>query len=87
MAESGRAAGFCRYFVYYSTSAPACLPGSAPKGAKRPPRDGAAAAGVLAERIAGSRLHVYRELGHGAYEEAKDFHARVMRFLEEGERT
>ena len=48
---------------------------------------GAAAAGGLAERIAGSRLHVYRELGHGAYEEAKDFHARVMRFLEEGERT
>lgn len=34
------------------------------------------------ERIADSELYVYRGLGHAAYEEAKDFYARVFRFLE-----
>lgn len=39
------------------------------------------AAKELAKRVKNSRLYVYRELGHAAYEEAKDFHERVMRFL------
>ena len=30
--------------------------------------------------IAGSQLHVYEGLGHGAYEEAKDFYDRVLDF-------
>ena len=34
----------------------------------------------LAEKIAGSRLHMYEGLGHGAYEEAEDFLDRVMEF-------
>ena len=34
----------------------------------------------IAERIPGSRLHMYEEYGHGAYEEAKDFIAQVMKF-------
>ena len=33
--------------------------------------------------IPGSELYVYPELGHAAYEEAKDFNERVFRFLEE----
>ena len=33
--------------------------------------------------IANSELHVYAGLGHAAYEEAPDFNARVLRFLEE----
>jgi len=36
----------------------------------------------LKEKIKGSRLHVYKGLGHGAYEEAKDFNERVLDFLE-----
>ena len=36
----------------------------------------------LNEQIAGSELFVYQGLGHGAYEEAKDFNQRVFRFLE-----
>lgn len=40
------------------------------------------AARALADRIAGSELFVYEELGHAAYEEAKDFHQRVLQFLE-----
>lgn len=35
----------------------------------------------IAERIGNSVLLVYRGLGHGAYEEAKDFNRRVMDFL------
>lgn len=36
----------------------------------------------LHERIHGSQLHVYQDLGHAAYEEAKDFNERVFAFLE-----
>lgn len=42
---------------------------------------GAAAAERLSEGILGSQKHVYRELGHGAYEEAKDFQERILAFL------
>ncbi len=35
----------------------------------------------LAERIRGSRLKIYKGLGHGAYEEAKDFNRQVLDFL------
>ena len=38
---------------------------------------------ALKEGIAGSKLHVYPDLGHAAYEEAKDFNQRVFAFLEE----
>lgn len=37
----------------------------------------------LARSIAGSRLWMYAGLGHGAYEEAKDFNSRVLEFLRE----
>lgn len=36
----------------------------------------------LNEQISGSELFVYKELGHAAYEEAKDFNERIFRFLE-----
>lgn len=36
----------------------------------------------LQENIAESRLFLYPELGHAAYEEAGDFNERVFRFLE-----
>lgn len=35
----------------------------------------------LHELIPGSRLILYPELGHGAYEEAKDFFPKIMEFL------
>lgn len=35
----------------------------------------------LAEAIPGAERYVYPELGHGAYEEAKDFNRRVLDFL------
>lgn len=38
------------------------------------------AAHELHRAIAGSELHVYPGLGHGAYEEAKDFYPRVLSF-------
>ena len=38
------------------------------------------ASAEIAERISGCRLHMYEEFGHGAYEEAKDFVDRVIRF-------
>lgn len=38
------------------------------------------AAGDLNEGITGSELFVYEGLGHGAYEEAKDFYDRVLEF-------
>ena len=44
---------------------------------------GPAAAEELHALIPGSELYVYPELGHAAYEEAKDFNERVFRFLEE----
>ena len=42
---------------------------------------GVQASSELAERIPDSRLFLYERLGHAAYEEAGDFHARVLRFL------
>ena len=44
---------------------------------------GPEAAFALCEGIPGSRLHVYEGLGHGAYEEARDFYDRVLEFCEE----
>ncbi len=41
----------------------------------------AEASRVLHERIAGSELFMYEGLGHGLYEEACDFQARVAKFL------
>jgi pimeloyl-ACP methyl ester carboxylesterase len=35
----------------------------------------------MAEKIKGSKLIIYEGLGHGAYEEAKDFNYQVMKFL------
>ncbi len=35
----------------------------------------------IAERIGGSELFMYKGLGHATYEEAKDFHVRVLNFL------
>ena len=43
---------------------------------------GVEAAAELHERIPGSELYVYDGLGHAAYEEARDFYARVFRFLQ-----
>ena len=40
------------------------------------------AASELNRAIAGSELYVYACLGHGAYEEAKDFYDRVQEFCE-----
>lgn len=39
----------------------------------------------LADRIKGSKLHIYKGLGHAAYEEAKDFNSRVIMFLNRNE--
>ncbi len=36
----------------------------------------------LSKLIKNSQLHIYDELGHGAYEEAEDFEERVLNFLE-----
>ena len=38
------------------------------------------AAGELHRGIAGSELFVYEGLGHGAFEEAKDFYDRILAF-------
>jgi len=46
---------------------------------------GAEASYDMNEEIPDSRLHVYKRLGHGAYEEAKDFNQRVFGFLVERE--
>lgn len=35
----------------------------------------------IAEKISGSKLHIYKNLGHSAYEEAKDFNGLVLNFL------
>lgn len=37
----------------------------------------------IAEKIPGSQLFMYEGLGHGLYEEAKDFHKRIQSFLSE----
>lgn len=42
---------------------------------------GAKATEEIAGEIGGSELFVYKGLGHAAYEEAKDFNARVLKFL------
>lgn len=42
---------------------------------------GTAAASAIADQIRGSELFIYKNLGHAAYEEAKDFHARVLNFM------
>ena len=42
---------------------------------------GADSASVTADRIKGSELFIYHGLGHAAYEEAKDFHERILAFL------
>lgn len=42
---------------------------------------GSEAAAEIHGRIAGSVLHVYEGLGHGAYEEAADFNERVFGFF------
>lgn len=42
---------------------------------------GPSSAAEMAQRIAGSELYVCEGLGHAAYEEAKDFNARVLAFL------
>ncbi len=39
------------------------------------------AAGQLKERIEGSTIHVFEGLGHGAFEEAKDFYDRIFGFF------
>lgn len=36
----------------------------------------------IANRVEGSKLHIFNGLGHGAYEEAKDFNRMVLDFLE-----
>ncbi len=41
------------------------------------------AASELNSAIAGSELYVYEGLGHGAFEEAKDFYDRVLGFCEQ----
>lgn len=35
----------------------------------------------MAEKVSGSRLIIYKGLGHGAYEEGKDFNRQVIDFL------
>lgn len=42
---------------------------------------GTDAASILADKIKGSELFIYKDLGHAAYEEAKDFNERVLDFL------
>lgn len=40
---------------------------------------------ALAAGITGSRLLLYKGLGHGLYEEAKDFHQQVLHFLSDAQ--
>ncbi len=42
---------------------------------------GTAAASMIADKIDGSELFIYKDLGHAAYEEAKNFNERVLEFL------
>jgi Predicted hydrolases or acyltransferases (alpha/beta hydrolase superfamily) len=42
-----------------------------------------AASEEIAEKIAHSKLIIYDKLGHGAYEEAKDFNLQVLTFLQQ----
>lgn len=43
---------------------------------------GVNASAELAEKIQNSELFIYEGLGHAAYEEAKDFNTRILRFLQ-----
>ena len=45
---------------------------------------GEAASVELADKIEKSELFIYNDLGHAAYEEAKDFNKRVLSFLDIG---
>ena len=38
----------------------------------------------LNSAIAGSELHVYQGLGHGAFEEVRDFYDKVLEFCDRG---
>ena len=51
-------------------------------GGERDMTVGSQAAHGLHEIIKGSELHIYSGLGHGAYEEAKDFNSRIYDFCE-----
>ena len=42
---------------------------------------GTTAASAMAEKISRSELFIYNGFGHAVYEEAKDFHTRVLDFL------
>ena len=42
---------------------------------------GGEASREIAVRIPGAKLHMYRQWGHGLYEEAKDFNSLVLSFL------
>lgn len=42
---------------------------------------GVGASEEMADRISDSVLHMYKGLGHGAFEEAKDFNYQVIKFL------
>lgn len=42
---------------------------------------GAAASRELARAIKGSKLYIYKDYGHTAYEEAKDFNRRILYFF------
>ncbi len=46
---------------------------------------GVEASFAMQKKIPGSRLYVYKDLGHAAYEEAPDFNERVLQFLEKEE--
>jgi len=50
-------------------------------GAGRDKVVGTESADELADAIEGSEKFIYRNLGHGAYQEAKDIHERILRFL------
>ena len=42
---------------------------------------------ALAAAIPGAELKMYREYGHGCYEEAPDFQQTLLTFLTENEKT
>ena len=50
-------------------------------GGKQDKIVGAAASRKLARAIKDSKLYIYRDYGHCVYEEARDFNARILRFL------
>jgi len=53
-------------------------------GGERDQALGTDASREIAAAIPDAKLHMYAEWGHGLYEEAKDFHHVVLRFLREG---